>query len=47
VGFDRAAIHGNLLDAKVLEDRLIAVGLFIQRDADLVDDLVAALLLNR
>ena len=42
MGLYRAAVDGNFLDAEVVKNRLIAVSLFIQRDADLVDDLVAA-----
>ena len=47
VRFDRAAIHRNLFDAQVVERGFVAVGFFVQRDADLVDDLVAALFLDR
>ena len=35
------------LDTEVFKDRLIGIGLFIQRHANLIDDLVAATLLDR
>ena len=45
--FDRAAIHRDLFDAQVVERGFVAVCFFVQRDADLVDDLVASLFLDR
>ena len=43
----RGAVDGNPLDTEVFKDRLIGIGLFIQRHANLIDDLVAATLLDR
>jgi len=47
VGLHRPAIDRDLFDPEVVEDRLIAVGLLVERDADLIDDLVAAFFLDR
>ena len=46
MGLDRARVDQHLLDAKVGEFRLIDIRLVVQRHADLVDDLVAPLLLD-
>ena len=45
--FNCAAVDCNLLDAEIVKGGLIAVGLLVQRHADLVNDLVAALFLDR
>lgn len=44
---DRGAVDRNPLDPEVFENRLIGIGLLVQRYADLIDDLVAAALLDR
>ncbi len=47
VFFDDGGFNEHALDAQVRESRLITACLVIQVDGDLVDDLVAALLLDR
>ncbi len=45
--FESAAVDRNLLDPEVFKSGLIAVRLFVQRYADLVDNLVSAFFLDR
>jgi hypothetical protein len=46
VRFDCAAVDRNLFDPEVFESGLVAVRLFVQRYADLVDNLVSAFFLD-
>ncbi len=45
--FNSARINQNLFDTKIGERRLISIRFFIQRNTDLINDLVVALLLDR